>query len=78
LRTRGVFNGFVDLDSKLYVDPFLLRTADPPELRGAYDEYRAYFVQVLLLLRKSTGRDALFRRAQSLLTFKELPFVALG
>jgi hypothetical protein len=78
LRNRGVFNGFVDLDSKLYVDPFLLRTADTPELRGAYDEYRAHFVQVLLLLRKSTGRDALFRRASDLLTFKELPLVALG
>jgi len=78
LGKRGVFNGFVDLDSKLYVDPFLLRTAESPELLGAYDEYRAYFVQVLLLLRKSTGRDALFRRARDLLTFKESPFVALG
>lgn len=78
LKRMGVFNGFVDLDSKLYVDPFLLRTARTPELSGAYDEYRRYFVDVLRLLRRSTGQDALFRQAQRSLTFKEVPFVALG
>lgn len=68
LRQLGVFNGFVDIDSKLYVDPYLLRTAKVPELQGAYAVYRKYFEDVLRLLRKSSGKDILFLQATKLLT----------
>jgi hypothetical protein len=79
LKDRGVFNGFVDVDAKLYVDPHLLGAASTPELRGAYDDYCARFTNILKLLRSSkTQTDVLFRRAAGLLEFPEDPIVALG
>jgi hypothetical protein len=79
LRSRGVFNGFVDIDSKFYVDPYLLRSAKTPELLGGYDDYRRHFVAVLKLLRASKEPDdAMAREVARRLTFPEAPIVALG
>lgn len=75
----GVFNGFVDVDSCLYVDPRLLRTTEAPELKASYDRLQGYFKDVFNLLRHSKDRNDIFwRNAQNLLTFKEKPIMALG
>ncbi|HEX4956152.1 MAG TPA: hypothetical protein VF017_22415 [Thermoanaerobaculia bacterium] len=79
LAAFGVYNGFVDIDSKLYVDPHLLRRAQTPELQGAHEEYCSHFEGVLALLKESRSeQDALFRGAVMRLRFREQPLVALG
>jgi hypothetical protein len=79
LQQRGVFNGFVDIDSQLYVDPHLLTTASTPELQGSYDEYCRYLAEVLRILRAAQVRgDRMFREGARRLLFREVPYVALG
>jgi hypothetical protein len=79
LAQSGVFNGFVDIDSQLYVDPHLLAQAETPELRGAHDDYCAYFAEVLRVLKACRERsDPMFREGVRRLLFREVPYVALG
>jgi hypothetical protein len=79
LQQLGVFNAFVDFDSRLYVDPFLLARAAEPELRTAYPRFQRHFASVLRLLSGSKERgDRLYRRAVEMLTFRESPLIRLG
>jgi len=46
LKDNNVFNGFVDIDSKLYVDPRLLEKTSAPELVDSYEKFTDYFDDV--------------------------------
>lgn len=79
LANSGIFNGFVDIDSRLYVDPRLLRNSAAPELKKSYERFRKYFRGIFTLLRNSDAKnDVMWRQARRLLTFKEKPIMALG
>jgi hypothetical protein len=79
LKDAGVFNGFVDIDSRLYVDPRLLRNSEAPELKVGYEHLTKYFRGIFSILRNSrTKEDAMWRQARKLLTFREKPIMALG
>jgi hypothetical protein len=79
LEEAGVFNGFVDIDSRLYVDPRLLRGSTAPELKESLKRFKSHFRDVFTLLRNSgVKNDAMWRQARNLLTFKEKPVMALG
>lgn len=79
LDDAGIFNGFVDVDSRLYVDPRLLRTSEAPELKKSYDRFRKYFRDIFTLLINSEAEDdPMWRQARKLLIFKEKPIMALG
>jgi len=79
LTEAGAFDPFVDIDAPFYVDPFLLRTSETPEMEGALDTFRNYFDQVITLLRSSREcGDALYRRAVRMLRFPEVNGVHLG
>lgn len=79
LRNTGAFNGFVDVDSRLYVDPHLLSSSSTPELSNARVQFENHFKNVLKLLKasKSTG-DIFWKQARRMLTFKEVPHTGLG
>ncbi|MDS3862400.1 hypothetical protein RIF25_16505 [Thermosynechococcaceae cyanobacterium BACA0444] len=79
LRKEGVFNGFIDLDSKFYVDPHLLERTKVPELENSYLSFKTHFTEIIHLLQatKHSG-DRFFREAHRKLIFPELPFVSLG
>ncbi len=79
LKKEGVFNGFIDLDSKFYVDPHLLETTKVPELENSYLSFKTHFKKIVHLLEitKNSG-DGFFRAAYKKLIFPELPFVSLG
>ncbi|BAY49777.1 hypothetical protein SAMD00079811_74060 [Scytonema sp. HK-05] len=79
LEKEGAFNGFIDIDSKFYVDPHLLETTKVPELGNSYQRFKDHFKEVIHLLQatKNSG-DRFFRAAQKRLIFPELPFVSLG
>jgi len=79
LKEAGVFNGFVDIDSRLYVDPRLLRYSEAPELKASYGRLNRHFKKVFTLLKNSKVKnDAMWRQATRLLTFREKPVMALG
>ena len=40
---HGIFNAFVDQDTRFHVDPLLLRGCTIPEFQGAYDKFLEYF-----------------------------------
>lgn len=79
LDQEGAFNGFVDIDSPFHVDPYLLRDVRTPELQNSYQRFRAYFEDVIRLLRASRRtNDAMYRAAIGKLVFRELPNISLG
>jgi hypothetical protein len=79
LEDAGAFNGFVDIDSKFYVDPHLLKNASIPELKTADATFKNHFlkVQKLLLLSKSS-EDRFYATASKLLIFEETKWIGLG
>lgn len=79
LNKVGIFDGFVDIDSRLYVDPRLLRDSSAPEMKNGYKRFKKYFRDVYTLLRNTQNKnDVMWRNARTLLTFKEKPVMALG
>ena len=79
LHKRGVFNGFLGIDSKLFIDPNLLKVAKAPEFAQARADLDSYFNDVIKLLgaSKATG-DLPWREAEKRLVFREQSGVALG
>ena len=79
LESKGVFDGFVDVDSRLHIDPSLLGKTGIKEFDKAEEEFRDYFNNVLTLIKnfKKEG-DALFNEAWKRLQFKEEGSTALG
>jgi hypothetical protein len=76
---QGAFDGFVDVDSRLYVDPHLLKGNRVPELARAYDRFHAHFQQVVKLLKIAGGDHPIFRiQSVRMLTFPEIPNTGLG
>jgi len=79
LESKGVFDGFVDVDSRLHIDPSLLGKTGIKEFDKAEEEFRDYFNNVLTLIKNSKKEgDALFNEAWKRLQFKEEGSTALG
>lgn len=76
---EGAFDAFLDIDSRLYVDPHLLVDVETPELVNSYNTFTSHFTDVMSLIRLSdSNNNALYRQAIKKLTFSELPNVSLG
>jgi len=79
LDKKGVFNAFVDIDSKLYIDPSLLEKCTIKEFQKTHSEFHKYFSQILTLIDNSKAvGDVFWRKAFSMLQFKEFKYIALG
>jgi hypothetical protein len=79
LDREKIFNGFIGIDSGLYLDPRLLKQTHVPELKGSYETFRKHFEKIIKILVKSkSSKDIFFRNAVKLLTFKEPGFLSLG
>lgn len=79
LKKEGVFNGFIDLDSKFYVDPHLLENTKVPELQDSYLNFKDHFAKIVHILESAQKvGDVFFRSAHKKLIFPELQFVSLG
>ena len=79
LRRIGAFDGFVDLDSELYVDPRLLTRTRVPEFRDAAGLFEAHFRKVFRLLKQARREDDQFwEEAVTRLQFKEVTHTGLG
>ncbi len=72
LESRGVFDGFVDIDSRLHIDPSLLKQIGIKEFENSDEEFKKYFNNVLTLIKGSKKEnDALWNEAWKRLQFKE-------
>lgn len=79
LEATGAFNGFVDIDSRLHVDPHLLSTSSVPELAGSRERFEDHFRKVLKLLGHSRAKgDQFWNAARKLIQSKENPHTGLG
>lgn len=79
LESKGVFDGFVDVDSRLHIDPSLLKKVNIKEFESAEEEFRDYFNNILTLIKGSNKQgDALWNEAWRRLQFKEEGSAALG
>jgi hypothetical protein len=79
LDKKGVFNAFVDIDSKLYIDPSLLKSAKIREFKRSHATFKNYFGEILKLIDNSKNQgDVFWRKAFQRLQFKEFKYVALG
>lgn len=81
LEQEGVFNGFIDVDARFYVDPSLLASAKIFEFRNSVQRFRDHFCKVITILnqaQEATREDLFFRKAAKELEFPELQFISLG
>ena len=75
----GAFDAVLDVDSKLFIDPHLLKGIPVPELRGSYAKLEKRFQEILALLSQSTtDGDAMWRAADRRFTFPELRGTCIG
>ncbi len=77
----GALDAILDVDSKLFIDPYLLKTTAAPELQHSYTAVSTRFGQVLRLLEKADGknfRDPFWRQARRLFAFPEVQGLCIG
>lgn len=78
---KGVFDGMLDVDSHLHIDPLLLKNCSVPEFVGAYDEFLDYFNKFLHLVphvKVNNVTDRFYRQIVNRFTFKEISNTGLG
>jgi hypothetical protein len=79
LENKGVLDGFVGIDTLLFLDPFLIKGTNIPEFLGTRKKIIDYFEKVTVLLSASNSRgDKAWREALKRLIFKETPGVYIG
>lgn len=81
LTSKGVYNGCIDVDSKLHIDPLLLKNCKVPEFTGSYEEFLKYFegfVSLTKFAKVANTSDRFFKRMVERFTFSEIPNTGLG
>jgi len=79
LELKGVFDGFVDIDARLHVDPSLLCRSKIPEFEKSYDKFKNYFNEILAILKRVQAPNDIFHReVKRRLIFEEIGYTALG
>jgi hypothetical protein len=75
----GAFDAVLDIDSRLFIDPHLLKNTRVPELSGSYGKVKKRFADVLKILRASKAEgDKFWRAAFDLFYFPELGGLCIG
>ena len=79
LDAEGAFDGFVDVDSKFYIDPHLLQNVTIPELATSHQNFRSHFADIFRLLKASKSvYDVPGRTAVRRLISREISYTGLG
>jgi hypothetical protein len=75
----GAFDAVLNLDTPLFVDPALLKTAPEPELSRSYDSVKDHFRRLFLVISRSEKKGDLFwRQAARMLLFPEAQNICIG
>ncbi|SDG32346.1 hypothetical protein SAMN04487996_117152 [Dyadobacter soli] len=76
---KGIFDSFIDIDSRLHIDPGLLSKSTIPEFKDSHAIFQEYFRNVGILISNSKQRgDTFWREAHRKLQFRERANTALG
>ena len=75
---QGVFDSYLGIDSRLHIDPALLRTTRVPEFKESKKRFEQYFSGVLLLAASANPGGVLERQAIERLVFPEIQIASLG
>lgn len=79
LKKLGALDIVLDLDAKYFIDPSLLRKAHIPEFVNSSNTVEKYFEGIVALIRVSKNEnDMYWKKADALLTFKEIKGTCLG
>jgi hypothetical protein len=77
--SAGVFDGVIDRDSPLYIDPHLLATSCHPEMKAAAASLQKYWRKLILVVRNIWDEgDRFWREGFALFQFPENPRTGLG
>jgi hypothetical protein len=57
LAKHGAFDALIGIDSRLFLDPILLKRLKIPELKDSRKHFEDYFQRILLLLTHSKQRN---------------------
>lgn len=69
----GAFDVILDVDSRVFIDPAVIRECTIEEFTNSKDKIESYFSDIILLLTHSTDEnDMYWNKAERMLTFKEL------
>jgi len=75
----GALDPILTVDTRLFIDPSLLRLTNTPELQNSYATLLAYFEDVLnVVTRIERSGDIFWRTADKLLTFPEVKGLCIG
>lgn len=78
---KGVYNGFLDKDSLLHIDPLLLRDCTIPEFMDSYNNFLDYFRSFIHLVKHTNQpneQDRFYKKIIQMFTMKEIPNTGLG
>ncbi|MCE3255718.1 MAG: hypothetical protein K0R25_1212 [Rickettsiaceae bacterium] len=79
LEELGIFNPILNFDTKLFVEPLLLKSSKSEIIRNSIDSYNKFFANILKLLRASKEEgDKMWRAAKGLVYFPEYKSTCIG
>lgn len=79
LEKKGIFNSFIGVDSRFFIDPFLTETIDIPEFQNAREKIKKYYHEIITLLKVSKAKgDLAWNEAAKRLIFKEFASACIG
>lgn len=79
LSELGAFNPIIDLDTRFFIDPALVGLCKENEFKDAHQIIEKYFSDIIALLRASKYKNDIFwKKADSLLTFREITGTCIG
>lgn len=79
LKRLGVFDAVIGIDTRLFLDPHLLKKTKIPEFRNSRAEIEQYYSNIIRLLLASQRKgDIAWKEALRRLTFKEIHGVSMG
>lgn len=79
IERNSVFDVIMDVDTQVFIDPALLELCTEKEFINAKGKVEKYFAGIITLLKHSKNqRDMYWKRADKLLTFKEIRGTCFG
>jgi hypothetical protein len=79
LDALGVFDPILNYDTKVFVEPLLLKNSTGKIIQQSYQTYKEFFAALLLLLRNSKNiGDKCWRAAQKMVHFPEYQYTCIG
>lgn len=79
LECFGAFDPIIDLDTRLFIDPHLLKHCDISEFVASYEKFSEHFKKIVKILHASDSEgDVFWRKADEMLAGNEVKGLCIG